>query len=176
MAWESDAHAPPRRRSIVFEGAAAGLLGGSAVAVWFLIVDTIRGHPFRVPDALGHILLHLGGGGVTEGAAAHVIVYTVFHFAAFIVVGIAASTILRRSESQPSILAGAFLLFVIFEGGFFLLLIVLTSQSQRLGTPAWYMVSIGNLLAAAVMGWFLWRRYPALRARTDAVLGGRHGA
>lgn len=152
----------------------AGILGGLVVAVWLFIADLIRGQPFRVPDALGHLLFHAVGGGVTEGVVAHVVVYTLFHFAIFIAIGVAASSILRHSERQPSILAGAFLLFIVFEAGFFSLTALMT-ESRRLGMPVWSLVSIGNVLAAAAMGWFLWRRYPGIRARTDAVLGGRDG-
>lgn len=170
-----DGSALPRRSSVLAVGATAGVLGGLVVAVWLFIVDLIRGQPFRVPDLLGHILFHAVGGGATEGAVAHVVVYTIFHFAIFIAIGVAASAILRRSEHQPAILAGAFLLFVVFEAGFFTLSLLMT-ESRRLGMPAWYVVSIGNVLAAATMGWFLWRRHPGIRARTDAVLGGRHGS
>ena len=153
----------------------AGLLGGSVVAVLFFLVDLARGQPLRVPDALGHVLFHLGGGGSAEGEIAHVMVYSIFHFVAFMIVGIASAAVLRRSERQPSILAGALLCFVVFEAGFIILAVLMT-QSSRLGMPAWYMVTIGNLLAAVVMGWYLSRLYPRLTERADAVLGGRHGA
>ena len=161
------------RASVLREGIIAGLLGATTVAVWFLAVDIARGTPFLVPDALGHILFHMGGGGASEGKIAHVLAYTVFHVGAFAGVGIFASAVLRRSEIHPSLLAGALLLFVVFEGAFFTLTLLLV-QSQRLGMPAWYLVATGNLLAAIAMGVYLWREHPSLRARGEEVLGGRH--
>lgn len=160
-----------RRRYVIREGTIAGLLGGAAVAAWFFIVDAARGVPLRVPSALGHILFHAAGIAGAEGRSAHVIAYTIFHFAAFVTVGLFAAATLRLSERQPSLLAGAFLLFVVFEAGFYTITAVL-AQSQSLGLPAWYMVLAGNAIASLVMGTYLWRANPGLRANIDAALKG----
>ena len=39
------------------EGMDAGIIGGLTVAVWFLILDTIAGHPFFTPSVLGQIVI-----------------------------------------------------------------------------------------------------------------------
>lgn len=160
------------RRSVLGEGTRAGLLGAGAVAVWFLIVDVARGAPFLVPSALGHILFHATGTAGSEGRTAHLILYTIFHVAAFVVVGVLAAAILRRSERRPSLLAGAFVLFVVFEVGFYAMTSLL-AQSQTLGVPSWYMVVSGNVIASLVMGTYLWRAHPNLRRDIDAALSGR---
>lgn len=160
-----------RRRSIVREGMIAGFLGAASVAIWFLIIDAARGLPLRVPSALGHILFHAAGIAGTEGRSAHVIAYTIFHVVAFVVVGLFAATVLRFSERQPSVLAGAFVLFVVFEAGFYAITSVL-AQSQALGVPAWYMVLVGNVIASLVMGTYLWRAHPRVRENIDAALKG----
>lgn len=160
-----------QRRSVIREGTIAGLLGALSVAIWFLIVDAARGVPLRVPSALGHILFHAAGIAGSEGRSAHVIAYTLFHVAAFVAVGLFAAAILRLSERQPSVLAGAFVLFVIFEAEFYLITLVLT-QSRSLGLPSWYMVAGGNAIASLVMGTYLWRAHPGLRANIDAALRG----
>jgi heme/copper-type cytochrome/quinol oxidase subunit 4 len=162
------------RHSVIGEGLIAGSLGAATVAVWFLVVDVLRGTPFLVPDALGHVLLHMGGGGVAESRITHVATYTVVHFLAFAVVGVLAAAVLRRSERQPSVLAGALLLFAVFEAGFFMFTLLM-AQSNKLGMPAWYLVATGNLIAAVVMGTYLWRVHPNLRGRGESVLSGRHG-
>lgn len=161
-----------RARSIVTEGLIAGLLGATTVALWFLIVDFVRGRPFLVPAALGHALVHAIGAARNEGAVAHILVYTVFHYIAFAVVGVLAAAILRRAETHVSVLAGAFLLFVIFEIGFYLLSAVI-AESPSLGAAGWYFVALGNLIAAVVMGTYLWRAHPGLGARLDDALSGR---
>src|SRR5262245_64382822 len=35
--------------SVYLEGIRAGLVGASIIAVWFLLVDTVAGHPFYTP-------------------------------------------------------------------------------------------------------------------------------
>ena len=37
---------PDSRHSVVGEGTDVGIIGGLAVALWFLLLDTIAGHPF----------------------------------------------------------------------------------------------------------------------------------
>jgi hypothetical protein len=125
-----------------------------------------------VPSALGHLLFHAAGAAGSEGRTAHVIAYSVFHVAAFVVAGVLAAATFRYSERQPSLLAGAFILFVIFETGFYGITSVL-AQSRTLGVPSWYMVVAGNLIAALVMGTYLWRAYPSLRTNLGAALSGK---
>ena len=43
---------------------------------------------------------------------------------------------------------------------------------SRLGGMAWYQIFIANLLAAAGMFWFMWRRHPGLRGDLDRALTG----
>jgi hypothetical protein len=43
--------------STMSEGTDAGIIGGLAVAIWFLILDTIAGHPFQTPSLLGQVVL-----------------------------------------------------------------------------------------------------------------------
>ena len=46
-----------RSHSIPAEGTDVGIIGGLAVALWFLILDTIAGHPFLTPSLLGQVVL-----------------------------------------------------------------------------------------------------------------------
>jgi hypothetical protein len=56
---------PLGRRRIVREAVVAGLLGAAAVAIWFLLLDLLRGQPFFTPAALGSALFD-GARGVAE--------------------------------------------------------------------------------------------------------------
>jgi hypothetical protein len=40
------------------------------------------------------------------------------------------------------------------------------------GELSWLQVFLANLIAAAVMGWYMWRQHPALPRRVGAVLAG----
>src|SRR6185295_18953790 len=42
-----------RPHNFLREGLITGFIGATAIAIWFLIVDTIAGHPFYTPNFLG---------------------------------------------------------------------------------------------------------------------------
>jgi divalent metal cation (Fe/Co/Zn/Cd) transporter len=90
----------------------------------------------------------------------------VFSLAGMLLVAVA-----HRARVESSVLAGFLILFVAFEIGFYGLTALL-SQQELLGELAWYQIGIGNLLAAAAMGTYLWRRHPELSSEFAHALGG----
>src|SRR5690349_5608207 len=96
-----------QRHGLMREGATTGIIGATAVAVWFLIVDLFHGQALHTPAVLGRALSSVFGSPAGETTLQHVVGYTVFHYAAFIVVGIILAAILRQADSEPSVLAGA---------------------------------------------------------------------
>lgn len=161
-----------RAHSVARHGVTAGVLGATSVAAWFLVTDTLRGRPFLVPTGLGQNLLQLLGFGRPEGMLVPVLIYTIFHYAAFIIVGIGAAAIAQRSLRDASILAGAFLLFAVLEGAFFGFAAFI-SATAVIGDRPWLQIAIANLVAATVMGLYLWRAYPHLVQQLDVALSGR---
>ncbi len=159
----------PRTRSIIREGIVAGVIGASAVAIWFLVVDLIAGQPLFTPRILGHALLSILGP-IPDSALLHVGIYTVFHYAAFCAAGIVLSVLVHLAQREPTVLAGALILFVAFEIAFHGFVSLL--QETVLGSLAWYNVMIGNVLAAACMGTYMWRRHPELRMEFAHALDG----
>lgn len=150
-------------RPIVREGVIAGFIGATVIAVWFFFVDIIVGEPLFTPTTLGRGLLSVFGPVPAEQSAFLMIaIYTVFHYAAFAVVGMIAAMIVDVAKREPSILLGFVVLFAAIEVGFYAF-VGLLQQATPLGSLAWYNVMIGNLLAAAAMGMFLLRTHPALR-------------
>jgi hypothetical protein len=101
-----------------------------------------------------------------------VLAYTVFHFAAFIAVGLIAVVIVHSAAAEPILLAGALILFVMFEVGFQALLSIFGSI-PGIGTIAWYNVAVGNLIAAVTMGTYIWRTHPELRGELVHALADR---
>ena len=153
------------------EGLTAGLLGATAVAIWFLILDTAAGRPFHTPQMLGSSLATFFGAPGTGNPIPLVLGYTLVHFAAFIIVGLIASAVVNSAEGEPSLLIGFAILFVAFEVAWYGWSAIL-SRSDRFGNLAWYAVLIGNLVAAASMGVYLWRAHPTLARRFNAALAG----
>jgi putative oxidoreductase len=148
---------------MVREGVIAGVIGATVVALWFLLVDIVTGQPLFTPATLGRALLTVLGpaqGGETVLGA--VVVYTLVHYAAFLAAGMIAVAVVHAAETEPSVLAGFLILFVVFELAFHGF-VALLQQTTSLGALAWYQVLAGNLLAATAMGTYLWRTHPALR-------------
>lgn len=147
------------------EGIVAGLIGAATVALWFLVVDIARGHPFYTPTVLGTALFGRGAGlGSVESlpvSAEMVLMFTWVHGLVFAAIGGLASRLLGMAERNPNIGFGVLLLFVFFEFGFTVTAMLFAAPVLRALTgPA---VLVANLLAAAVMGGYFWLRHPALR-------------
>ncbi len=135
-------------RSVWLRGLLAGALGALAMAVWFLVVDAAQGVPFRTPALLAASLVGVDDFATRPGLIA---LYTVIHFAAFMVVGVLATWILAKMEVAPSILLGLVLGFILFDLVFYGSVYVTgLDVVEALG---WVEVLTGNLLAGVtIMG------------------------
>ena len=150
-------------RPLTREGVIAGIIGGVVIAVWFFFVDLIAGHMLFTPSTLGRGLLSiLGPVPASQSTAMLVVLYTIFHFGAFIVLGLVAALIVNLANREPSVLLGFVVLFAAIEVGFYAF-VGLLQQATPLGSLAWYNVMIGNVIAASAMGAFLLRAHPSLR-------------
>src|SRR3989475_11423947 len=145
---------------ILLEGFSAGCIGAAAVAIWFLVGDTVNGRPFFTPAMLG--------GAVFFGdQATHVVIeysriigYTMIHVSAFVVVGCIAAALAAEVEGAPSTPFLVVVAFCFFEFGFYILVALLAKP--LLGALAWWSVAIGNAIAAFGMGYYLWRAHPQI--------------
>jgi hypothetical protein len=160
------------KHSIMRDGIVSGVLGATAVALWFLGLDTLYARPLATPTALGRGLLRIFGPPGDEGVLTFVVGYTIFHYFAFIVAGVLLAVIVHWARRQPTVLAGAMMLFVAFEIGFYGLSAAL-QESPFLGALGWAQVATGNLIAALVMGGYMWRTHPELKEEFSYALGGR---
>ena len=151
--------------SLYGEGIVAGMCGAAAVALWFLIVDTISGRPLYTPSLLGTALFRHGEGlGSPEALAISfdmVLVFTWIHLLVFCVIGGVASHLIALAERRPNVGFGIILLFVIFDFGF--IAVAMGFAQPVLHALGWPQIMVGNLLAAAAMGVYFWRRHPHLR-------------
>ena len=149
-------------RPILREGIVAGAIGATCVAVWFFVVDLAAGHMFFTPITLGRALFTVfRATPAMESPALYVIGYTLFHYAAFMVVGVIAAATVRWAGREPALLLGFGILFVAFEVGFYWF-VALLQQASALGGLAWPQVMVGNLISAAAMGAYIWRAHPRL--------------
>jgi hypothetical protein len=151
--------------SVYTEGLRAGIVGAATIAIWFLVVDVVRGHPFYTPTVLGTALFRGGQGLETPEtlpvSLEMVLTFTWVHVLAFLLIGVAAARLLALAEQNASFGFGIVLFFVVFEFGF--LLICMLFAEPVLRALAWPEVLLGNLLAAAAMAAVFWRSHPHLR-------------
>jgi uncharacterized membrane protein YphA (DoxX/SURF4 family) len=152
-------------------GTITGIIGATCVAGWFFIVDIVSNIPFATPLALGHALLTLlrPTPSWASSPVLVILVYTLFHYAAFIGVGIVAAVVVGWARTEPSVLLGFVILFAAVEVGFYGFVAVL-AQASDLHALAWYQVMLGNLIAATGMGLYLWRAHPQLHEQLQHAL------
>jgi hypothetical protein len=144
------------------QGLVVGLIGAVTVAVWFFILDMVRGRPFFTPAALGSTVFlgvrDLESVQVTGGI---ILGYSAVHLTAFILLGTLVVVIARGARKTPPLILGALLVFVTFQALFMGVLAI--AAEHLLGALAWWGVAIGNLLAAVTMGYYVWEKDPALK-------------
>ncbi|HEY6089159.1 MAG TPA: hypothetical protein VD771_05175 [Gemmatimonadaceae bacterium] len=160
-----------RPHNFLREGVITGFIGATAIAIWFLIVDTVTGHPFATPIFLGKgVVSVLGKNMMGDTAFTQVLGYTVFHYAAFFIVGIVLTVVVHQAERTPAILAGLLVAFVMTTLGFYMIAAAFAQSS--LGDIAWAQIFIANLLAAGLMLGYLWRTHPRLNTQLRQALEG----
>lgn len=153
------------------EGIKVGALGATAVAVWFFIADLIAGHPLYTPFALGSVLQGFFGATSPASQPLTILLYTVFHYLAFMGVGIVFAAIFNAAEREPAVLAGFLILFVGLEI-ICLGLTLVVQETSALRSIAWYQIAAANLVASISMGTYLVRRHRGVVDKVNLSLRG----
>lgn len=151
-----------REHYTVREGLITGLIGAVAVAVWFLIVDTIAGRLLFTPAALGSAVFHgARGPDAVQITALTVVGYSVLHLVAFLLTGLAAAAIVAAAEEySEAVLLGGVLLFVTLEA-FSIGLLTIVAE-WLVSSLSWWNIGGANLVAALCVGGYLYARHPGL--------------
>jgi hypothetical protein len=153
------------RGLLLADGNIAGLIGAATIALWFLVVDTLRGHPLYTPSLLGTALFR--GRDALASPEAHaisplmVVLFTLAHGLVFVAIGQIAARLVRLAEKNANYGFGVILFLVFFLSGFFFVSMVFEAELLRVLT--WPAVLAGNLLAVTAMGIYLARRHPGFR-------------
>jgi hypothetical protein len=140
---------PMIARTVWARGLIAGVLGATAMALWFLIIDAAQGVPFRTPALLASSLMGMEDLATRPGL---ITLYTFIHYAAFIMVGIGATWMLKWMEAAPGILLGLVLGFILFDIVFYAS--VYLTGIDVVAELGWVEVLVGNLIAGvSIMGY-----------------------
>ena len=151
-------------RVVVEDGALAGLVGATAVALWFLLLDFVRGAPFATPSLLGSVMFaERTVESVTAISVPMIFAYTGLHGLLFLIAGLILAWMVSQFERNPQIGMVLLLLFITFES--ILLGLEVSVVARLVGARGTWAVALANLLSAVVMFWFLLRRRPEAIAR-----------
>ena len=153
---------PDQPHSIPAEGTDVGVIGGLVVAVWFLVLDLVAGHPLLTPSLLGQVVLFGDSTPERQVVFLAVLLYTAFHFLVFALLGMGLVALVHWGIENPIVRYALLPIFLAFEVTFYVFIEVLSERTQEL-FPFWTVVG-ANTLAALAMGIYLWRRHPALRS------------
>lgn len=144
---------------VIREGVLVGLAGAVAVALWFLVLDTLTGSVLQTPSALGGLLFAGETGAASLPVdAGWVVGYTVFHGAVFLALGVILAAVAATVEERPPLILASLLAFVSFEA----LAMGMVALLAQFLPHAWWSVAGANLLAAVAMIAVLWARHPAI--------------
>ena len=156
------------RHSIISEATDAGFLGAITVALWFLIHDSIAGHPLRTPSVLGQLFL-LGEPNPDTSSLVFsaVVMYTVVHFLAFLLFALLVAWMVHAAATNGAWCFALVVLFVVFEFFFYVFLRMASPALDNI-FPAWS-IAIGNLLATGVKGFYFSKRYPEIQQQLHEV-------
>ena len=141
---------------ILGDGTMAGVIGASAIALFFLLIDTARREPLFTPSVLASTLLR--GEAPSPGAGVDlsmVAAYSVLHGAAFVAVGVLAAWATAMRHASVATFTLAIALFATLEAGFLVTCIVV--DRSLLDVVGVAPATVGNLLAAIGMAAYLHR-------------------
>jgi hypothetical protein len=149
----------------VLEGMMAGVIGASAVALFFLLVDTLQGEPLFTPSLIADRLFGRDGDAhALPVDLARVSATVVLHGALFVLFGIVATLLVSRYVKRPFLPALFGALFVTLESGFLLAsALVIPGAASAIGELE---ILAANALAALAMALYL-RRSPPRPAHPD---------
>jgi hypothetical protein len=153
---------------VLLPGAIGGLLAGAAVALWLLVIDVFAGQPLATPAVLGQILLQPPEFEMTFRLLAG---YTILHFGAFVILGIAAAWFVRTFHVAPGLLVGLIFGVIVLDVVYYGALLI--TGANVVDVLAWYQVVPANALAGAVLMAYLHRVYEEPQPLGWGVLRGQ---
>lgn len=161
----------------IYDSFYAGAIGGSVVALFFLLVDSMMGQPLYTPSLMGSVLFAGAAADSVVGVRLDMVAYyTLVHFVLFGAAGTLVAFLVHQVELHARHPAEVLLLlFLILEGGFLVgSYLAMPGVVSQLGMAR---VFTANLLAAVGMGIFLIRAHrPDVWQRVKRVVFPSQGA
>ncbi len=145
----------------------AGVLAAAVVWLWVLLVGAVNGDPLRLASLIGGSFTSVVSGQSTPQWVA-VVVFTVFHFAAWLGIADLSVIVIQVAARSPAVLMRAAfvaILLVLAVAG-----VTTMFGSGGLGAAfAWPAIYMGSILGLGVMWWYLLRQHPEVRVELAHV-------
>ncbi len=150
-----------RLTSRVVQGAYAGVSGGIAVAVFFLVADLVRLAPLSTPLALGTTFLGPGGSPIDlpvvsqllvwSSAGVKLLAFTLMHLGAFAALGVLAVFLFDAMDWPLNVGTGALFGLIGCSIAFYAS-VAIASGGVVVELPSIWAVTVGNVAAGALIG------------------------
>jgi hypothetical protein len=148
-------------RSVLVRGAMAGVVAATAVVLFFLLADLVRGVPLQTPAFLSSVLF--GREGAVPGGA-RIALYTILHYTVFAALGAAVAWGLERARAPAALVLGVIVGFLLFDLVFYASIGLMGVDVVReLGWPTF----LAGTCWAGWSSWDTWR----IRVRIGGVGG-----
>ncbi len=154
----------------IFDSVYGGSLAGSAVALFFVVVDVLDGQPLFTPALMGSVLFQgVAAEDVVKVELDAVAYYSIVHGVAFVALGAAVTWLVHEAElrsQHPAVVLAV--VFAIIEVGFLAVAsFALPGVIARVGIVP---IGIANLLAAGTIAAFLvWSHQPGRRVAEEII-------
>jgi hypothetical protein len=151
-----------RRQVLLVDGLITGAIGAGAVALWFLLIDIVRGQPFYTPAALGAVFFFgAERPDQVRVTAGIVLAYTALHLAAFAAIGVLVKWSAERLERAAEMWLMALIALITADGIF--IGVVGGMVQWTFGSLGVWAIVIANVIAIGAMGAWVLTRHPRLR-------------
>lgn len=136
-----------RRRRLIADGVAAGLIGSSLVAAFFLVVDQVAGRPpLHTAAFLGEALFSgLRDPSAVTIAVGPILAFNGFHVAAFLGFGFFGALLEYETERHPELW---YLTVFVLVGAAAVSQVAVLALMTLIGSP----LSAGSIVVASVLG------------------------
>jgi len=136
---------------LIYHGVIGGLLAGLVVVLWFFVVDSFAGNPFKTPAMLASAIFDARPAAATTFRL--VAMYSVLHFGVFALLGVCAAWVMVALRAAPHLLLGVLFGIVVQELLFYTGLIF--SGLSPSGIVPWQHVIGANLVSGIVLMTYL---------------------
>jgi hypothetical protein len=151
-----------RTADLAYSSLYGGALGGSAIAIFFLILDVVQGEPLLTPSVIGAALFTNADPATVSAVRVDMVAYfSLIHFAAFFALGAVASRLYLAADALRHTIALAGVIFALLTAT--LVAADWLFMSGVVVTLGIFQVLAANAVTAWVMASFVAR---ALSART----------